>query len=631
METRDADAPGHAILPIRTHWTITQELELLLSLARFNHEAQSAFTLPLSGCEILPMDHANRTVIRMRGVGDSPLFEGARMAICREGHPGSLGSAVIGLLDGETLFAEIFLKSPDDKGSLQDLCLRPQKAPQERVLMETRALFDRACGRPETIEGALRPILGLEPAGEPIQTGSPKDSRMDFSQQRAYEEAIHPANPVVVVQGPPGTGKTWVLTEVIRALCRRGLRILVLAPSNTAVDNVVKAITDLPVLRFGNASKVDPMVQNTCWTGISDNVDAWIKKYRSGKAGSIFAATEMRALFDEVINRDFQQRGLYDVVIFDEAGMTRMDEFLLCARMGRRVILFGDHRQLPPFPLSASVTERLGAAHPHLAAETRQIIRLSALEWLTAVRRAPLILLQRAYRCQNPRLLRFSSTLFYSARVKTSEKAEYLRLPYYERQRAYPSSTLRIYCTSSLPEALRQESVVLDDARMGIENPCEAEICRYLLLEALQRYPAGEITVISPYKRQTAAIRSLLDFETVRTALPPAMDKNTWSAFLSSRIATVDSFQGGESDLVIISYVRSNTGQGIGFTDNPNRINVAHTRCRRELIVVGDLECLKRQAGSDIFLRMERAFNREGEIVDVDEELFKEMGGNVYR
>lgn len=78
----------------------------------------------------------------------------------------------------------------------------------------------------------------------------------------------------------------------------------------------------------------------------------------------------------------------------------------------------------------------------------------------------------------------------------------------------------------------------------------------------------------------------------------PRPASRQWEEFLDSRIATVDSFQGSESDAVIISYVRSNENHVIGFSDNPNRINVAHTRCRRELYVVGDLECLKRGAGS---------------------------------
>ncbi|MBT4823358.1 MAG: hypothetical protein HON70_47080, partial [Lentisphaerae bacterium] len=87
--------------------------------------------------------------------------------------------------------------------------------------------------------------------------------------------------------------------------------------------------------------------------------------------------------------------------------------------------------------------------------------------------------------------------------------------------------------------------------------------------------------------------------------------------FLRSRISTVDSFQGGESDAVIICYVRSNADGRIGFVDDPNRVNVAHTRCRREMTVIGDFDCLRESTRNRIFKRMGRAFERDGEVIDV--------------
>ena len=132
--------------------------------------------------------------------------------------------------------------------------------------------------------------------------------------------------------------------------------------------------------------------------------------------------------------------------------------------------------------------------------------------------------------------------------------------------------------------------------------------------------------MIVPYRKQVGILRDNLSLEHVRALVPEEeISEERWRRFLFSRIATVDSFQGGESDIVIISYVRSNEGDGIGFIDNPNRINVAHTRCRREMHIVGDLTCLKQQAGSKIFERMERAFSRDGEIIEVSEYMLKEM------
>ena len=137
-------------------------------------------------------------------------------------------------------------------------------------------------------------------------------------------------------------------------------------------------------------------------------------------------------------------------------------------------------------------------------------------------------------------------------------------------------------------------------------------------------YPPEQISIIAPYRKQIRRIRALLSLAHARR-IRPGLASRQWEEFLDSRIATVDSFQGSESDAVIISYVRSNENHVIGFSDNPNRINVAHTRCRKELYVVGDLECLKCGAGSGIFDQMERAFRRDGRIIPLTEPELKRM------
>ena len=107
-------------------------------------------------------------------------------------------------------------------------------------------------------------------------------------------------------------------------------------------------------------------------------------------------------------------------------------------------------------------------------------------------------------------------------------------------------------------------------------------------------------------------------------ALGESISEIDWETFKHKQISTVDSFQGGESDLVIICYVRSNESGGIGFVDDPQRINVAHTRCRSEMKIIGDLSCLKKQARNRIFKRMERAIQRDGEIINVKSSYLKD-------
>jgi superfamily I DNA and/or RNA helicase len=214
--------------------------------------------------------------------------------------------------------------------------------------------------------------------------------------------------------------------------------------------------------------------------------------------------------------------------------------------------------------------------------------------------------------------MRFASTLFYDARVRANTQAEYFALPFRERQRRYPSATLRLYRTSTLPPEVRRERLVLEGKRPGLENRLEAALAVRLVLDCLRRYPLREITVISPYRRQVRLVRSGLTLEAARAVLgDQAPDEAQWTAFLKTRIATVDSFQGGESDVVIITYVRSNRGAGIGFVGDPNRVNVTHTRARREMLVIADSDCLQGQCRTGIFRRMVRAFERDGDVVPV--------------
>ena len=218
--------------------------------------------------------------------------------------------------------------------------------------------------------------------------------------------------------------------------------------------------------------------------------------------------------------------------------------------------------------------------------------------------------------------MRFSSTLFYNARVSTSSKAEFYRLSYEERKIKYPQSTLRFLSTSELPLAVRKEQLTFNGNRPGLENPTEAQLTIQVLFQLLQKYPINEITIISPYRRQVRLVRSKLSYEKAKDQFSPhSLSRAEWEQFLHDRISTVDRFQGGESDAVIISYVRSNIDEGIGFVDDPHRINVAHTRCRKELVVIGDLECLKAQSTNSVFQRMQRAIQRDGELVMVTTDL----------
>jgi len=603
----------------QTWWDIAKEIEIINTITKINYEIEKHFVILLNNCEIIKLINKKNAHIKIPDLENFAIKEDSKFLVCSSGIAGSIGIFIVKIFDYDTVYGEILLDEPL-LDNIRQYQLVPNKPPQKTIMENMNKLFDLFIHNPIQIKGALRYLSGLENTTY-IKHNRKSNLEMDFSQRTAFESCIDPDNKIVIVQGPPGTGKTWVLVKIIKYLCKKNNRILVTAPSNTAVDNICLKINELPVLRFGYSDKIHPEIINTCWYGESENTEKFLSKINISKKGYVFAATHSRSVFDKIILKDIQKNGLFDVVVFDEAGMSKIDEFLLCSHSGKRIIVFGDQQQLPPFPLCLEAVKKFSKIHKNISNKLKRIINLSGIEYLSQIRKFPLIMLQRTYRCQNPRLMRFSSTLFYSAKVITSEKAEYFRLPYHERQKKYPRSTLRFYTTSLLPDDIRNEKIIIGKSDVGIENNCEAVICKQVLLNAVTKYSLDNITVITPYKKQVVLLRNLLKYD--KEILPLSIKPLKWNKFINSRISTVDSFQGGESDIVIISYVRSNNGDGIGFIDNPNRINVAHTRCRREIIIIGDLECLKRQARNDIFKRMERAFKRDGEIINADKIYFQ--------
>jgi hypothetical protein len=607
-------------IPSQTRWAILRRLDFINSVCDLKAKNEKEFVLDFHSARVVGKPDNRDAPLKLRVPEDAPLNQGDLLQVKIRGENLFCGTFKIDLFDGNSIFGRMRCDFPDTvERYFNCMYATLPKSPSEYLAANIHDLHHNVkLMEDKRLSPGLKYTLGLEaftfsPKLTPPRTPSVE---MDSSQIRAWEAAVNPSNPVALVQGPPGTGKTFVLEQTLRELCRQGLRVLTAAPSNTAIDNICRRISELPVLRFGrNIKSIAPDVAERCWVNNKRAVDRFIagrKKY----SGGIYAGTNVGLLRDQIVQDDMERNGKYDAVVFDEAGMSNIEEFLLCANFGKRVILFGDHQQLPPFPLPHVVIEKLHekfeAIPRHLSASTG----ISALEYLAEQRKIPVILLGNSYRCQNPRLLRFASTLFYDACVKTSSNAEYYQLAYHERERRYPASTMRLYSTSNLRDESRRELLCFDGRKPGLANQTEALICSEIFYEAAAKYPLDEITIIAPYRKQVTLLRETLSLSKLRSLKPDLkLTEAQWQNFIFSRIATVDSFQGGESDVVIICYVRSNDDDGIGFIDNPNRINVAHTRCRREMHIVGDMDGLKRQAKSNIFERLERAFKRDGEIL----------------
>ena len=610
-------------VPVKTRWTVMRELHFLERACELTVQCEKAFVLTFRDAKIVGPATGADIPLKLNVPSYARLAQGDILKVRLRGEREPVATFKIDIFDGDVVFGRLRSDFGADAVSHfpRMYGLLP-KSPGEFIAAGLKILSGSVqIPDNDRLSDGLEFSLGLKPFTFISTVQDKLPDGLDQSQRRAWSTAVNPSNSVVLVQGPPGTGKTYVLEQVLRQLCSQGLRVLAAAPSNTAIDNICRRLGDLPVLRFGNnLTSIAPDVAERCWVGKDDAVDRFVSG-RKKLRGGIYAGTNVGLLRDQIVVDDMKLNGQYDVVVFDEAGMLNLAEFLLCANFGRKVVLFGDHQQLPPFPMPETVHKQLDAEFNPVPRHLRTAVSGSALEYLAQQRGIPVIMLQHSYRCQNPRLLRFASTLFYGAGVKTSYSAEYYKLSYREREIRYPASSMQMYSTSGLPESLRGEQLYFEGSKPGLANKTEAQICAHIFYQAAARYPLEEISIIAPYRKQVSLLREILSNE--RLGKPVSTER--WRNFLFTRIATVDSFQGGESDVVIICYVRSNTNTGIGFIDNPNRINVAHTRCRREMHIVGDLECLKKQARSKIFERLERAFRRDGEIISVTPEILEKF------
>ena len=617
-------------IPSSTKWSVQHNLEILKLSAKFAVEAEQHYVLDFKDGELIDCID-NVFTYKISTPKDIPLDEGSVLGLFIRGVDNKIGTFMIDIYDRDNIYGRVrYYDTPEN----EELCrmsmfARPIRSSLTFLHSGIEHIIDAFTN--DRLSPLFKELIGLDEASFIEPPLGELSGDLDESQQRVLNCAHEDKNTIVIVQGPPGTGKSKVLVDVVKSLAKNGKRILVTAPSNTAIDNICRKIDNYPLLRFGkNRKSIAPDVESKYWIGNDENVKKFVEK-RKEYGGGIYAGTQVGLLKDEIVQDDLRDNGPYDVIVFDEAGMAALPEFLMLVEMGRRAILFGDHKQLPPFPLPDSVIERLDSEAPPRMFSTEKMLSASAMEWLIEVRQFPVILLTQSYRCQNPRLLRFASILFYDALVTSSNKAEYFSLPYHERILKYPSSSLSLISTSLLPEEIRQENLIIDGGKPGLENYSEALISVYYTMQLLEKYPLNEITIIAPYKRQVRLIRKLLKRDMLEDVINRPISDDEWNSFYYSSISTVDSFQGGESDAVIITYVRSNRNSGIGFVDNTNRINVAHTRCRKEMVVIGDIESLKAQANSDVFKRLERAIMRDGEVVSLTKPQFEKINKSVLK
>ncbi len=431
--------------------------------------------------------------------------------------------------------------------------------------------------------------LSLPPVGFPW---------LNTTQEQAVNEILR-AKDVAVVHGPPGTGKTTTLVEAVYEVLRRESQVMVCAQSNMAVDWISEQLVDrgISVLRIGNPTRVnDKMLAFTyekMFEAHPDYPDLWaIRKTirqlygsRGDKRGDSFhqkisrlkdKANEIELrireqLFDQakVIASTLAGAGsplltgkTYHTLFIDEAAQALEAACWIAIRKADRVILAGDHCQLPP-TIKCYEAERQGLSK-------------TLMETIVQTKPQCVSLLQTQYRMSEP-LMRFSSDWFYEGKIKCADHVKYRTILELEKPLEW--------IETAQEEEAREQFVGDSHSRV---NEGEA----LLTIETLQKlidkigkkriWEEGiTIGIISPYKAQVYRLRQLLK-----------KNKELHRFHHLITINTVDGFQGQERDVIIISLVRSNDDGQIGFLTDLRRMNVAITRARMKLIVIGNSQTL---------------------------------------
>ena len=413
------------------------------------------------------------------------------------------------------------------------------------------------------------------------------DAALNAVQREAVARALS-AEDVALVHGPPGTGKTQVLAAIAQREIARGGTVLACAASNAAVDNLVARLASrgLDPVRLGHPARVHPdLVEHTLEARAEAHEKAGIatdlvgqgrelirradRAARQGRASDRFAEArfsraEARRLFaearrfaaeaeDDVLSRakvvgatltGLKRIGArrFSLVVVDEATQATLPATVLALLVAERAVLAGDPQQLPPTVLSVDAAkeglsrtlyERLNEGHPALGTMLEVQHRMHAA------------------------IMRFPSDALYGGRLV-----------------AHPS--VAAHTLEGLAPLLFVDSAGKgwsEETPEGSEsqrNPGEAaRVAREVRSLLARGVAAKDIGVVAPYSAQVQLLRSLL----------PGDDLD---------IDTVDAFQGREKEAIVVSLTRSNDAGELGFCADVRRMNVALTRARRRLVVVGD-------------------------------------------
>ena len=451
------------------------------------------------------------------------------------------------------------------------------------------------------------------------------DENLNDSQKSAIENALSCEN-FFLIHGPFGTGKTRTLVELISQETRQNHKVLATAESNAAVDNILERLMDnkkLKLTRLGHpqrvskhnitqtlAYKVENHKLNKKIKKINKKIDNLIEKrkvhtkptpqYRrgygdydilhmasKGKGGRGISSDKMKSMAKWIeINQEIDEahdeikrienrmikeiidssdvilstnssaalesiaRIKFDVAVIDEASQATIPSVLIPIAKAHRFILAGDHKQLPP----TIISDRAGELSKTLFEELIRIYPFKSQ------------LLNVQYRMNNL-LMKFPNKEFYNNGLKSDSSVDDINIKDILDSKKQEEALLFIDTSNVDVEG----ETHLKDSK-SIINGLEAEVSVKIAEDYLNDgVDVDDIGIISPYADQVKIIKDMTPVE----------------------VKTVDGFQGREKEIIIISTVRSNDNGNIGFLSDLRRLNVAITRAKRKLIIIGNKDTLK--------------------------------------
>lgn len=479
----------------------------------------------------------------------------------------------------------------------------------------------------------------------PVPVITPLNAGLNPSQVEAIQFALA-SKDLALIHGPPGTGKTTTVVELIlQAIERYACKVLVCAPSNIAVDNVLEKLATtcsklkkkLNLVRLGHPARVMPQILRYCLDAkiemaegtelvqdIRKEVSGMEKQWQKTREKSVRSQLrremkanrkEMRVREQKVVRDIVHQSNVvfatnvgaaskllkdvtFDLVIIDEAAQALEASCWIPILKAKRCVLAGDHLQLPP-----TIKSKTAAAKGLEVTLFDRMTRYTSTQGVVK-------LLDTQYRMHKD-ISDWSSRAMYEGKLKTFEavaRRKLHELPHVaiEEEDLVLNATLLLVDTAGCELEEDESEEIASGLHLSKSNEGEARIVakhvHALLAAGLKE---DEVAVITPYNKQVQTLKALL--------LP---------SYPNLAIRSVDGFQGCEKEAVVMSLVRSNASRQVGFLADDRRMNVAITRAKRHVALICDTDTI---ASHKFLAKLVHHFEEVGEIQSAQEYLDDDM------